>query len=234
MNVNDKMELVRSAEYVLSRTSPRSINVDVFEWDNIIARSKYERMFRVAHTRDAKAIFGIDDIPTLNKLLSMNLPNGTLLVETHDVYMDSAITRWTNAHFYTLCPVGSADFYHVSFSPKRAIPSVKPISVPLYEGTDILTGEPTLAIPSKRPWGGSLIMNLRGIRGGINLNYLEEPIFDSINVNVITKLVNDAKTEFKFYRCPKCNGVYAFLREAEKKGELIPTECSTCKLKGAE
>ena len=232
MNVKEKIELMGSIEYVLSRTSPRSINVDAFEWDNIVARSKYERMMKVAHTRDPKAIFCIDDIPVLNKLLGMNLPDGTLLVETHDVYMDSHITRWSNAHFYTLCPVGSADFYHVSFSPKRAIPSVKPISVPLYEGTDILSGSPTLAIPSKRPWGGTLIMGLRGIHNGLDLGYLEEPIFDSINVNVITKLVDAAKAEFKFYRCPICNAPYAFSRKDEKAGLHVPTKCSMCEIKG--
>lgn len=206
-------DLRTSAEYILGKTTThRYVVVDVFEWDNIIVRSKYERHMINASKRDSKATFSIDDIPVLKKLLNMELSDDTLICETHDVYVDSVMTRWTNARFYILKQDGLVNAYHIEFTPKRALPSIKPMELPLYIGTDIMDSTPTLAIPAVSLWNTTIFTALRNITPRTPLDYIENIPFDEMNKNTVESMIDRAKNEYKFRRCWICNKPFAVKR----------------------
>lgn len=213
IGINALNDLRASAEYILGKTTThRYVVVDVIEWDNIVSRSKYERHLKNIDKRDPNATFSIDDAPVLKRLLSMDLPDDTLICETHDVYVDSVMTRWTNARFYILKQDGLVNAYHVAFTPKRALPSIKPMELPLYIGTDIMDSTPTLAIPAVSLWNTSIFTALRNITPRMPLDYIENIPFDEMNKNTVESMVDRAKNEYKFRRCWICNKPFALKR----------------------
>lgn len=228
IGINALNDLRTSAEYILGKTTThRYVVVDVIEWDNIVARSKYERHLKNIGKRDPKATFSIDDTSVLKKLLNMDLSDDTLICETHDVYVDSVMTRWTNARFYILNQEGTVGAYHIEFTPKRALPSIKPIDISLYVGTDIMDSTPTLAIPAVSLWNPSIFTAFRNMSPLCGLSYIEKYIFDSMNVNTVENIIDRAKKEYKFYRCTKCNEPFAIKRTDSSSID----ECITCQLK---
>lgn len=202
-----------SAEYILGKTTThRYVVVDVVEWENIVSRAKYERYLKNINKRDPNATFSIDDTNALSTLLKMNLEDGTLICETHDVYVDAAMTRWTNARFFILKQEGTVNAYHIEFTPKRALPSIKPINVPLYVGTDIMDSTPTLAIPAVPLWDPLIFTAFRHVDVGLPLGSIENCLFDEMNKSTVEKIVERAKNDFKFQRCSECNRPFAVKR----------------------
>ena len=174
-----------SAEYILGKTTThRYVVVDVVEWENIVSRAKYERYLKNINKRDPNATFSIDDTNALSTL----------------------------PRFFILKQEGTVNAYHIEFTPKRALPSIKPINVPLYVGTDIMDSTPTLAIPAVPLWDPLIFTAFRHVDVGLPLGSIENCLFDEMNKSTVEKIVERAKNDFKFQRCSECNRPFAVKR----------------------